>query len=700
METAKFELWAGGDFSSTNIGPGAGDHKLGSFDEGPGFYLLVGPMGAGKSQHLGLLLRAQGDKLLRADANITDGENSAQISLAAMRCAFRCDATGQLKEPQRSGVGEIPGIEAMATPIDILINGGGMKGADERCRRRLQALLTYAPVASSPARMTALCAILQSRTFTSDMDPHYLADWWRLAQEGKDDRKAMPISPHMNAAEIKRWLVEQKGDDLLGYHKLLVARLNLLGKSGEYAASALSKAISEQEGRLKGVATGAWPGRRQAPSGEELASLSEDYDQEHLSEVTERFRRILATTTAAAVARQQEEERRVSLRAAHGARPGAAEDDELERLQAVMVAGRNAVEDADRAAGEATRSREKADNSFQDTIESFTLGWAHTTATWDALAKTVGGAIESRAAPGNAGIFDLCRVPEDLHELQVQMGGFKSLSAAVELAIDGQKETREVEEERQLTAGDHRAHLREVERLHELEAIRQGELEGQQAHWDEIDELLRAELSGPDNRDVSQVKDQLQAAESLLQIARVAKDYQLIAAGIAQTKELHTRIKEDATGYRNAAKASWKALGTALTEALDLPWLTLDGQEIILHYGKETGKLVETDTEPSVGRSIDDEERVSVGELRIAMLRLMLVKRDRSGGMIIVPWEVVAALDEEYLHRFATMVVGAGVVVLSERPRREGDPSQMQLEHISTYEDWVRTTGRLPVAAP
>jgi hypothetical protein len=60
----------------------------------------------------------------------------------------------------------------------------------------------------------------------------------------------------------------------------------------------------------------------------------------------------------------------------------------------------------------------------------------------------------------------------------------------------------------------------------------------------------------------------------------------------------------------------------------------------------------------------------------------MIERRSALGGIVVVPWQITAALDEERLARFDEMVRSAGLVVFGERPRRNGDPEGLFLERV------------------
>lgn len=673
------EFWAGGDFRSSNIGPAAGDHFLGRF-EGPGVYLLVGHNTAGKSHHLRLLSRAQDERLFRGAASVTDGADAARFEVGPLKVAFRRDG-----EPDRTGAERLPRVESMPHPISTLITADNLKGVEERMRRRLQALLTYIPVPSSDELRGVLLRTAANRAFTERSQEH-VAAWWRLACDARTARAKIRIHEHMRIEQLRSWLFALPQGALLEDHSSLVDQLNLLGNTGEYAAGVQHRVVERIKGQLAGAAEAAWrtAGGVGPPSDEFVAELAAGHDVAALREEVRSLDEHLAVVRAERAARLHQEAERAELREGHGERP------RTDAQEAALAESKRQLLDASVRRGDAARAEDENARTLDEVRPVASREFAQALAAWSRARQAVAELDRSLGDDGGSlGIAEALTIPEARifdPALERSISALNGLGEKVSAARGSQRALgraeQDLEASRRARIEAQEQERRATENLREAQAALD-EASERVERWEDVAAKLDREPRGPSAEEVDQAEAESAGAKRRLELAIAAVEHQRLAALLEESRALHNAIESDAADYRRAAKESWKHLGDALTSALGIPWLSLSGTDILLHYSTSTGRLRTSVFEPSTARNIDDEERISSGELSEAMLRLMLEKRDSASGIIILPWEVVASLDEDRLHDFDRLVAEAGIYVVSERPRRSGDRNEMFLERVA-----------------
>jgi len=667
------EMWAGGNFRSSNIGPAAGDHLLGRF-EGPGVYLLVGDNASGKTIHLDLLSRAQKDRLLRADANITDGQLVASFELGALKIAFRKNPLGEVGDPERSGAGDIPPVESMSHTIQTLIDADHLKGDPERARRRLEALLTYCPVPGTEELVRALCGTLEERSFTEPGPIGFEALWWSLSEEAKGSRR-IKIVPFRTAAKITSWLLSQEREGVLEDHRRLMDALNDLGLTAEHAAAVQARHVSATEGELAGAARAAWvtKGGTGDPSEAFMSEIRSNPDMTSLEKAERKQAERAVEVRAGRAARLFAEEDRAHLRETHGPSRPDADETRYENLR-ISAAATRAKE------GRSTQELDEANSCLRSLGAPVETAIKLVDRAWEEVAKdfqTLSSRFGIEGIPDGDTLRAATRsMRERLSQLEECVKDAAEITTSLEIArldLDAKRDAHVRAEE---AAG--LSESARLEALGDLEATKE-----RQHRWEEVDQLLQGGVDGPTQEQLDATLEDERQAKRDLEVGRAAIGYLKIFSRLEAARGLLALIEERGRDFRLAAKDSWVHLGKALTSELAVPWLTVHEQELVIHYDGETGLLRQDESRPADARSIDDSERISVGELHDAMLTLMLEKRDDSGGFIIVPWQVVAALDEDHLARFNRMVADHGLYVLSERPRRRGDPAEMFLERVA-----------------
>lgn len=676
--TTTLELWEGGDVQSRNIGPAGGEHRLGRID-GPGFYLFVARNAGGKSQHLALIARLQDERLMRADAPITDGELSAYLQIAEARVTFRRSAGGDAREPTREGLETLPEIELLPAPIDELITGAHLQGEDARARRRLRALLSYAPVESTPEIVDALCQCLEERAFAGELDDWRERAWMDLIGDVRLRQKRFTAMGPETAAEIKAAVLEQPREGVLDDHEFLMTRLNTLGNAAEKLAARQGEIAAGAEGRTEFVVASA-----ARAAGVEADEAFIDRLGETAAKDTARTAYQEARDRAAELRVQrrsllEEEERRDGLRGSHGERPDAETERKALTAARTRLARANTEERAARSLLDGKRAEWVAADS-----EALRL---HNRAR-DAFAVLRGAsaAVAARCVTG-AGVesFHVPRGDEidgDLAELAHRVETFRARLAEARLAVSAlgaRGAAVDTAKEKLNGAAAEREAARAA--LADAESA-VNRIDERIAAWERTAELLGKPVEGPTAAEVASAERAATEAEAVLRLAEFGNAYRAAVAEHDQQVALLEWFELMAADYRAAKDESWNALGRVVTEELALPWLSVDGLRIKLHYDRATGAL-RTDPEAEAEeRDLDDQDRISAGELHEAMLRLMLTRRERLGGILILPWQVVAALDEQRLTRLAGEVEAARLVLLSERPRRRGDPDELRLERV------------------
>jgi len=686
-------IWAGGDVRSRNIGPAAGDRHLGTIG-GPGLYFFIADNAAGKSHHLRLISKLQREKLLRSDVDITDGQDAAFLQLAAASISFRRLPSGEVADPERAGTEALPQIEELPSAIGALLSAGGrIKGEEPRARARLEALLSYSPIPASLELLQKLCSVLESRAFSMP-DPELDATWRGLAAIAQAETPRFKWEGMLDAVAIYSRIAAQPREGVLDDQARLMELLHVLGNSGEKVAEQQGRLVSQAEGRLQQVLTNV---ARQIEA-EDVPGLLLRAKPADPGETAFR-RQELAQIRATAAARGAEEDRREQLRKSHSEqKPDTTREAQAQvEAEAAYGAARLALEKARIEASEANGAAHAA----AVTAERLEDGAREEYERLDAAS------VELRelclVPPG----WDAFRIPEDpkavTHAAANVSEALVRLVTAIKRAADHGVQCRQMIEER-----DRRNALLSALEM-DLESARSSfdvsrknlmEAGSRVSAWQEVQRILELAIAGPSAADVESAEAALADAESAETLAFAAEAYRQAQAELAAEKAMLRRLLEVASDYRNAARESWEALGAVVTQELALPWLRVEGMRIfILYDGKGPGAKLATAATPKTqldGRDLDDEERISEAELHEAMLRLMLSRRERLGGILVVQGQVFHPLDAGRLARFSGWAKDAGLVVLSERPRRLGDPEELVLEHVAAAEESVAVAAAKP----
>ena len=703
METG-LALWASTNptLSGSNIGAAEGDHHLGTV-EGPGLYLLVGPKAHGKSTHLELLRKLQDHDAVYTDV-VTDGQTEARFDLAPCRAVFRQSPLGDPRPPEIVGADDLPPIASLPDAVRALISGGDMKGEEPRSRARLAALLEYCPVDSTAERLERLAGALEGRSWSLTGSPmSQLDDAWDELLDGlaKSPRKPMR---YQSAPEIMAQVEGARDRDgsLLGDHKTLVDLLNATGLSGEKVTAAQVGVVKEIEGRRAQVLADA--ARHLGMSeGDLLPLLNRSHDREWAATQAQEAQTELAMVSSARAVRVAVEKEREDMAAAHGEEPEI--DDQL-----VEAAGdlhdKAVTEEAKADAALAHLAGTVADEEKRrnhEASEAVSSAWQD----WDLF----GNSIATACLTGEGSTFnfgaDLSRYVEQAPKV------LQALQDALAFEPADRTEETRIARERVAHAEEGR---RQAKRRLDESMLREKDQTRALARWLLVDAKLREPVEGPTETDVTAATLALGVAVEAVSIAGHAEVYREVSAELTAALDLSAALDRAAKDYRAAAVDTWAYLGIELTDALDLPWLQVDGLQIFLGYAAD-GNL-NTDREileaardraredlasaaydegpvarmllqeirkvPSVEwRDIDSKTRISECELREACLEVMLSRPAGLGGILIVPPTVFHSFDQEALHSFDEKVQAAGLVVFSERPRRAGDPEEVFLERVA-----------------
>jgi hypothetical protein len=690
------EFWQGGDVRSHNIGPAGGSRFLGKVGK-PGLYFFVAPNTGGKSHHLRLLGKLQRERLLRTDSDITDGADAAYLEFALARVLFRRTPTGEVLEPERSGIETLPTIEALPSAIQTLIDGDNVGDPEARARHRLEALLSYAPVPSDEAAVAALCQALDERAFEEDPGAELRELWARMVADLAAKNKRLRLEPFRTSADFRSWLLEQPRESVLEDHDRLLDLLNGTANTAEKLAALQGEIAAKADGVVRGAVEAA--ARR-------LGVSIEDADAVAALEVDLRARAGQPPPTAADLSRarmalarlegergaaESEKERRQALAASHGPRP------DISAARQRMDDARIEIDLASDAVRQASRDQAAAKavvDELTPRAVKAVMRVAAARESWMGRSAALEGLFTGPAAVAGAGAPQIA-VPLDRRVAA-------SAADGVRLALDELMESAElarVELERTQEAGAKEGAARTEEersvRRHgaAAEALRTADQELTTAlasveTWERTAELIAAEVPGPTPESIAAATTEVEALERDAELAAAAADYH--AAAIRRDAEATARLWLETVGedLRAAAKASWARLGAIVTEALDLPWLMVSGLQILLVYdgAGEGARLAATKEDGKDIRILDDSSRVSTAELHEAVLKVMLSRREKLGGILVVPDATLHPLDEERLAVFSGWARDAGLWVFSERPRRAGDPEELTLAYVEPLE--------------
>lgn len=685
-----------GEASSTNIGAARGERSLGRVS-GPGLYFFVGANAGGKSTELNLLMAAQDAGLLRRRANISDGASEAEFVLGPLRMTFRRSPGGAIAEPQVEGVEALPLVTALPASIETLITGDGLKGEEERARRRLGALLSYAPIDATAELAEALCLTLEGRRWPASLR----AAFDELAAEAKGSVGRFKPAPYATAAQIREALLAQPRRGILDDHGWLLEQLNALGNTGEKAADRQRAKVASLDGRLEEIVTGAQRrlGRGEDPLDEVRLDLGRTYDLPQLENAHQAARMAAERARTAVASRRAEQERREALQATHGERPDSGPA--FRALDSARLASLRA--------NEALTALEKdvAPAQMASAAGEARIAAGEIVAERRAAFGLVAERLQVRVADGSVEDVDFEAASVALHALREAWTPFAA-------AREEDRQCSEAVRAHQVSIVAARDDVRQKQ-VSLLEAQRVvDEREELARRWDAVSEQLALPLPGTDSAQAEEFAE----AEALanLSLAREARVYRELLAERDREQTLLEELVLASGDYRSAAKDSWTCLGAAVTEELRLPWLQVDGLRIFVGYTAD-GQL-NTDLEriqraqlqasvlqsPEVNlagvslqrfvlervrqlsnvdwRDLDDSVRLSTGELHEACLEVLLSRRGRLGGIVVIPWVVLAALDAAKLGAFAAKLRAAGLIAFSERPSRGGDPSEITLEKV------------------
>lgn len=669
---SSIEFWKGGSVESANIGPARGDHKLGEIT-GPGLYFFLADNAAGKSQHLDLVARLQDERLLRQDANITRGELSAYMQIAATRVTFRRrTAGGQVEEPKLKNLDQLPRIESMPAPIGDIITGGNLQGDEARARLRLRSLLSYAPIDADDALATELATSYAG----SDLPlASYRDAWADLIAEAKRRSKRLADLPYASAEEVTAWLLAQPREGILEDQKMLLDRLNALGNNGEKAHAIQLERVASMRGALDGILVAA---------GADESAMGRAPDLEAANDALRVAEGKLRTLEAEAAAVEREQARRARLASTQGDRP------DLDATASELATARTALARASQARGAKASLVEQAERAkavVADRVAQAGEGFGPAVARWRDAVVEIGGAI---GVNFDLGVVDPV-LPPVVPSFEPIEAMTADLQARMERAAGEVKTQIETENELALANADlttAEEALGEARRRRDTADRNHDEATDRARRWDETEAQLAEALDRPDGEAIEAARAAVEKARTDKALARSKDTYGQAAAQLEQAEALASWLEESADEYREAARATWDALGLIVTRSLGLPWLAVEGLDLILYYDLDTGLMATDDTDParSEERKLDDTDANSTAELHEACLRLMLSRREKLGGILILPWQVMAAMDQARLERFSGDAGRANLVVLSERPRRKGDPEGLLLERVDHAE--------------
>ena len=668
------EFWEGGEVRVQNVGPIRGERLLGRID-GPGLYRFVAPNANGKSTLLSLIQRLHSDKLLRSQANITHGELAAFLEIGASRVTFRKSGASGTMEPQRKGTETLPKIESIPSPIDTLITGNNLKGEEPRAKARLEALLTYVPVEADEKRLALLADSMNALAVAINSYPEALAtarEWLAEQQAATGKVRGIGGVTFETEADVRAWLYSRQNEGILEAQQSLLDRLNAFGNAGEHALEAGKRRMNSAFGRAGEL----------EPKRGGVAIPAAELDK-------------LPTEEAAAIALRAAENAAAEARVSHRHRIEAGAQREQVRAtipEPIDLSPFEAdVQSLDAERGAAVQAGEAAVAAV-DAIDV-----SVTRAALDSAMRDLARDVESLQALQddlrNSGIGHamqlrpLSNVPEVLAAVRLYHGKVEAAAGAVEKSLIAYAAARSAAD----TVGERRESAQEVLRLavanqqeaNDRHAAALRRLETARASVQQrlaTLEALAAPLAGATAEEVEAAEQKASQARETSALAGSVGKYRLALADAATIAEAVTGVSELAKGYRASAAETWATLGFIVTEAVNVPFLRVEGLRIFIGYvpqpGRVEGRLAGAgEADGSVQwRNLDDSEMISTAELNQAILRLMLSRRSELGGILILPWEVVGALDDNRARVFSAEAEAAGLVVISERPWRDGDP--------------------------
>lgn len=727
---------------SENVGPAAGERLLGRV-EGPGLYFFVGENADGKTSHLALLHAFRFDGSGAGDFRhvITRGESRAVFELSPARVIFERSLGGAVSARVEHGEA-VPSVWDVPAAIEIL-RDPQMKGEDARARARLKALLSYAPVPTTPERQASLLCALGGRIWTNvpatAADRVILETAWRslLPQVGKIRDPAPFMTSDAIEAEVR---AQSRGGDgsLLRDHGILVGIVNRLGLTAEKIFAVQERAVAKARG-ARDATFGALARDLAIESGDARAQeafrlrleAGVPQEPEALAEVAAAEQALDDLRERAAMVRADNERRQRMLRE-RGERPAlAAEDaalrvDEARGRLSELRARRDEVADRVDQTGDAEREAYRAEATAAETVMT-------ALANLDGFVDEVWRAAGFNPAGRAEGVTGkpLIRFSADpaLPNWERAAGYYEDLRRGLTQDAARRAAIREA------AAAAERDEEAVGERIAEAEqALAEAERAAREANssletWDRQDRALQ------DWEPVEEPVEQIAAAGRRVEAARQALALARNAGAFLESEErleelLHvlTVLERAAKDYRSAAVDSWTTLGDALNRALGIPWLQIDGTRLYLGYvdgrlNNDPDRLAEVrraaeqaaalcdrtspvetarvimqrvvaaeeidwrDIEEAT-READDVQPalISTAELHEACIALMLSRPDRLGPLGVIPWHVTAALSDKRVARLDEDLRRLGIVAFSERPRRQTDPPDLFLERVADRE--------------
>lgn len=645
------ELWSAEPraLRAGNLGPLRGDHHIGTVD-GPGVYFLVAPNAGGKTTEVRLLESIQDQERLKSSAWIHRGADSAYLELEPFRVTFTRSPAGEVRV-ESEGAAEMAGrITSMPPSIETLIHGDHLDGDDARARRRLEALLTYAPVQATPERLDTLLGAFAGSSIQAEISTErdertewesFQHVWQRLADEAAQGRR-LRFEPLRSVAGIREWIMTnpKRGTGVLDDHGLLRDIANATANVGEKAAEVQRRRIAKLEGALEETMDSAREKLTEAgmelPEGEDAfrGMLEGEYATETVTALVEERRSILTRLEQSHADRQAAERRQERLKESHGDRPeyGDEEAVTLFRHQLSLLSGK-----AEAVAGFAMDEPgflendgypRELDRLRDDTVAArerlSSLREARATkreeqARWDAVEAEINFPIEGATAEEVETARSGLKAAERDLSLAEWAARFQETSLELEQALDLARRIDEVAKDLRSAAKDSWAFLGKII----TDSLR--------LPWLQVDglDIYLGYVDGRLNADPELIAEAERAAEQ----AAAALDN---LSPVALPRFIFERIRE-------ASAVEWRLL--------------------------------------------DDEVNVSTAELHESCLTLMLERRGELSEIIIVDWKIPAALDSERLLRFDRQVREAGKVLISERPRdsvRDRDaPAGLFLERVA-----------------
>ncbi len=694
---------------SENIGPALGLHDLGAID-GPGWYNFVGEKAGGKSTHLRLLrgLKGKLDALAGPlGASISEGETFARLQVGESSVTFRRSVGGST-EVVRDRVADAPTLEEMPNPIGTLVDPGII---DPKARgiARLKGLLTLAPLPAE-AHLGELLKGLESPDLAfADLTDAEIEAVARLAAKAQTRGRAVVV-PLRDAEALRNALTGEdwSGKSILDAASTLADALNKAGNTCEHASGAQRTTLDGAAAVLESTWSRLPQGRAERPTIAEVRSVAGG--PAPTNGLVGLAREKLAGLRASMTAAEEEEARREGLRG---------------QLAAMVVPDLALLRsESAEAEAEAEAAKQLEDGLL---LAAYNAKQAASDAAGSALVEHAAAkqAIEELALRAVAVSSLFGKVPERDHGAdldQVEHWLTKARTAdATHLAANLEKAAAHavnVDAQREAEAAGERRELCDTESERAAKAVATAE----KIHAERAD--LETSLAAPIDRPTP---------ERLEEAAKAIADFEAQAALYAYSKEvaaasltreeagkLLERVDTLGAAYRAAAKAVWGRLGGLVTLHLRLPYLAVEGSDLFIGFGPdgtlnrtETGWLDEAAAKnladgSGLGlnlerfiaervqvagevewRHVDDVAGISAGELREAFLTLLFDRATGQGAWIEVPWGITAAFDEATLRSLARRAVDSQLTILSERPRRAGDPEDLVLEKIEPAEGGV-----------